>query len=410
MKFEKPSSIRLVLFGSAAFWNVSIGMTHVMIPLYALSLGFSILRIAAVVAIPVLATLGVRFMGGALSDRFGERRILQSCYLLNTVSAIVLLQADGLVSLLVAVTVSNMSRSFFWTPAQSMASQIPGATAGKSLGQLSACNAAGSMTGMATGGALVALLGYSGAFQVLAVTTLGASILGFFLPPVEEKPRGRSVWKNLVGIGTFLCYRRTWLVISASFAAGLTPALCLSIYPVYLAQLGHGEEWIGVTLSMRGLGPIINGLLIASFITPSRQAVFYAVGLTILGLFLLGTGSLSQLVLLALCIAGLGIGGGLMDVWYQVQATDLSTSSNRSAAMASMGLGWNFAYIVTPLTVGWLVELGGFRFGLLTTGAFFLLIATGTRLWYRLLAPPGSGLQVPSTQIDVGVTETTKGQ
>lgn len=216
------------------------------------------------------------------------------------------------------------------------------------------------------------------------------------------------MWKILVGIGNFLRYRRTWLTITASFAAGLPPALCQSIYPVYLAQLGYGEQWIGVTLSVRSLGPIVNGLLLASLITPARQKSMYAAGLASMGIFFMASGTIEQLFLLALCIAALGGAGGLMDVWYQVQATDLSTTSDRSASMASMGLGWNFAYIVAPLVVGWLAELQGVKIALLATGAFLLLIAAGTRLWFRLLAPPGPSLQEDASKAQ-GVSQETSG-
>ncbi len=251
MRQHQRSSGILVLYGSAALWCTCIGISHVLIPLYAIHMGFSILKIASVVSLPVVATLGIRFMGGALSDRFGERLVLHTCYLLNTLAAVVLYQAEGFFSLFIAQTISNLSRSFFWTPAQSIASQLPGSTPGKRLGQLSAGNAAGNLAGLGLGGVLAATVGYPGAFLVLIVATLASSVLGFFLPSVEAKPKGRSVWQIFAGIGKYLCYRPTWLTITASFAAALAPALTQSIYPVYLAQLGYGEQWIGLGEHLR---------------------------------------------------------------------------------------------------------------------------------------------------------------
>ncbi len=389
-----------VLYGSAALWCTCIGMSHVLIPLYAIHMGFSILKIASVVSLPVLATLGIRFMGGALSDRFGERLVLHTCYLLNTLAAVVLYQAEGFFSLLIAQTVSNMSRSFFWTPAQSIASQIPGSTAGKRLGQLSACNAAGNLAGLGLGGVLAATAGYPGAFLILIVATLASSVLGFFLPHVEAKPKGRSVWQIFIGIGKYLSYRPTWLTISASFAAALAPALTQSIYPVYLSQLGYGEQWIGFTVALRAIGPIASGLMLAPLITPSRQVGIYAAGIAALGIFIISSGLMEHLILLALCLAALGTASGLMDVWYQVRATQLSSPSDRSVSMASMGLGWNLAYIVTPMAVGWLAQIQGIRFALLTTGCVLFLFACGTRLWHRLLAPTGTTLRSISSDVE----------
>ncbi len=390
MKRNQRSSGILVLYGSAALWCTSIGMSHVLIPLYAIHLGFSILKIASVVSLPVVATLGLRFMGGALSDRFGERLVLHACYLLNTLAAVVVYQAEGFFSLFIAQTISNMSRSLFWTPAQSIASQLPGSIPGKRLGQLSACNAAGNLAGLGLGGVLAAAAGYPGAFLILIVATLASSVLGFLLPHVEAKPKGRSVWQIFAGIGKYLCHRPTWLTISASFAAGLAPALTQSIYPVYLAQLGYGEQWIGFTVASRAIGPIASGLMLAPLITPRRQVVMYAAAIAGLGIFAIISGLVEHLILLALCMAALGTASGLMDVWYQVRATQLSSASDRSASMASMGLGWNLAYIVTPVTVGWLAELFGIKSALLSTGCFLLLASSGTRLWHRLLGPAGA--------------------
>jgi len=394
MRQHQRSSGIVVLYGSAALWCTCIGMSHVLIPLYAIHMGFSILKIASVVSLPVLATLGIRFMGGALSDRFGERLVLHTCYLLNTLAAVVLYQAEGFFSLLIAQTISN-----FWTPAQSIASQFPGSTPGKRLGQLSACNAAGNLVGLGLGGVLAATAGYPGAFLILIVATFASSVLGFFLPFVEAKPKGRSVWQIFVGIGKYLCYRPTWLTISASFAAGLAPALTQSIYPVYLAQLGFGEQWIGFTVAFRAIGPIASGLMLAPLIIPSRQVGIYAAGIAALGIFIISSGLMEHLILLALCMAALGTASGLMDVWYQVRATQLSSASDRSASMASMGLGWNLAYIVTPVVVGWLAEIHGINFALLATGCFLLLVSSGTRLWHRLLAPTGSILRDISSDV-----------
>ena len=70
-----------------------MGMLQVLVPLYALSLGFSIIKISSLVSLPVLVELVVRFGGSAISDRFGERRVLQICFLLMALSGATLLLA-----------------------------------------------------------------------------------------------------------------------------------------------------------------------------------------------------------------------------------------------------------------------------------------------------------------------------
>jgi len=142
------SQSRHALYASAALWNLSMGMFQVLIPLYALSLGFSIVKIGTIVALPVLGEVVARFAGSALSDRFGEARILQGCYLLMALSGLALLGADSYLHLLGAQTLANCSRSIFWSSVQSLASQLPGASMGKKLGLVTGSTTRGPWLGL----------------------------------------------------------------------------------------------------------------------------------------------------------------------------------------------------------------------------------------------------------------------
>jgi MFS family permease len=382
------SSVRLfAAYGTAVLWNVCMGMVQVLVPLYALSLGFSVLKVSSVVAFPALAEILVRFLGGALSDRFGERRMLQVCYLLMACAGLALVSAETYLELMVAQGIAYFSRSTFWTSIQSLASQLPGASTGKKLGRISACNYGGGMVGLSVGGLASALLGFRNSFLLLTLLAFFCALLGLLLPHVEPKPLGRSVWRIGTGIARLLGYRRIWLVITVSYAAALPASLTQSIYPLYLAQLDYGDQWIGLMLSSRSVGPVLTGLLLGAVIAPARQKIIYAVGMGFLGLFLLGSGATGDPTFLTLCIAGLGAAGGIMDLLYLVEAAEQSKASDRSVAMASMGLGWNLSPVITPMAVGWLVEVYGFQLAFWATGGFFLLVAAGTRLWHRLLAP-----------------------
>ncbi len=383
MKVRQSTTSLLLFYCSAALWNIGTGMMMILLPLYSLSLGFSILKIGSVIALPVLVMLGIRFVGGALCDRFGERLILQLCYLLSVFSAIVMLQAEGFVLLLLSQSIANLSRGIFWIACQSLVTQLPGFNVGKRLGHLSAYNHGGNLVGMSMGGILAALVGYYGAFLLLTAMSVACVILGIFLPHVERKPSGRTVWQITAGIGRFVRYPQVWLGIFASFAAALPPTLTQSLYPVYLAQLGYGEQWIGLTVSGRALGTVAVVLILGSMIKPPRLMGFFAIGTAGLGIFLAGSGLLEQIFLLGSCIVALGVASGVMDLWYQVQATELSEAKDRSMAMASTGLGWPLSLIIAPLLLGWLADIKGFPFTFVVTGIFFLVVATASYLYPR---------------------------
>ncbi|MBI4529551.1 MAG: MFS transporter [Deltaproteobacteria bacterium] len=377
----------LSYYSSAALWNLCMGMVQVLLPLYANALGFSILKISSLIALPALAEIGVRFLGSAYSDRFGERRVLQACFWLMFVSGVVLVAAESYSLLFVAQTLANFSRSNFWIAIQSLGSQLPGANVGKRLGRLSACNYGGNLIGLSLGGVLAALVGYPKAFLLLSAAAFVCILLGLALPDVASKPGGRTVWAITRGIGQFLSYRPIWLIISVSYAAALPSSLTQSIYPVYFAQMQYGEQWIGAAISVRSLAPILMGLALGSMIAIKRQREIYAVGMAGLGISLICSGLAESLSLGALLIALLGASGAVMDLLYQVQASEWSQPRDRSVAMATAGLGWVVCPFSAPLIVGWLAEAHGFGIAFMASGVFFLLASLGTRLWHRLLAP-----------------------
>jgi MFS family permease len=396
----------VVLYVSGSLWNICMGMLQILVPLYALSLGFSIIKISSLVSVPVLVELVVRFGGSAISDRFGERRVLQICFLLMALSGATLLFADRYIHLLLAQALAFCSRSTFWTSIQSLGSQLPGTNFGKKLGKLFAWNHGGGLIGLSLGGAVLALLGFQKAFILLTAIAIACVVLSLAFPRVEPKPSGRTFWQITHGIGGFLGYRQIWLAISVSFAAALPSSLSQSIYPVYLAFLDYQEQWIGLLISLRTFGPLMIGLMFGPFISISRQRGIYALGMAGLGLFLMATVLSETPFSLGIVIVALGAAGGIMDLLYQVQAAEFSRAGDRSVAMASTGLGWIFCPLITPMIVGWLAQVQGFQPAFLVTGLFFLLMAAGTALWHRLLLPAEVMIIGDSTRRATGSPET----
>lgn len=374
------------LYGSCLLWNLSNGMLFVLTPLYGVTLGFSLLEIGTLVSLPYMGTIVIRFVGGAISDRFGEHWMLQACYVLNCLAAFALALATGFFSLLLSTALANLSRSTFWVPAQSLASQVSPRNPGRTLGRLSAANYTGQLLGLSLAGVFAGLLGYRVSFLLLNVLMLLCLLVGFLVPLVRTKPRGRELWQITLGMAKRLARKQTWLVISSSAAAAVPFSLTQSVYPVYMTELEFPEQWIGVAVAARSVGPVFTGLLLGSLITMRRQRLLYGLGMAGLGLFTLGSVFAQQVTLVGLCIAGLGMAGAVMDLLNQVQAVDLSRAADRSAVMASTGLGWNLSPMVLPIIVGWLAETYGYELAFVTGGVFFFLVAAGTGIWYRLLS------------------------
>ncbi len=377
--------VRGVLFLGALLWNMCNGMLFVLTPLFGVTLGLSVLDIGSLIGLPYLVTIVMRFVGGAFADRYGEHRMLQACYSINVLAAVALCMASGFFSLMLSSALANLSRSVFWVPAQSMASQLSRRNPGKMLGQLSAANYTGQLLGLALGGILAGWLGYATTFVLVALACVLGMLLGFALPPIRSKPEGRTVWRVTVGMSRRLMERRTWLLLTSSCAAAVPFGITQSVYPVYMSGLSFPEGWISVVIAVRSIGPVVIGLALGSEITIARERVFYAVSMGGLGLCILATAWSEGLLALGLCITGLGMAGGVADLLNQVQAVDLSRASDRSAVMAATGLGWNMAPMALPLLLGWAADAWGFGVMFLATGCFFLLVAVCTPLVYRTL-------------------------
>ena len=377
--------VRGTLFAGALLWNMCNGMLFVLTPLFGVTLGLSVLDIGSLVGLPYLLTIVMRFVGGAFADRYGEHRMLQACYSLNVLAAVALCLAGGFFSLMLSSALANLSRSMFWVPAQSMASQLSSRNPGKMLGQLSAANYTGQLLGLSLGGILAGWLGYGATFVLVAVVCVLGMLLGFALPPIRSNPVGRTVWQITVGMSRRLIERRTWLLLTSSCAAAVPFGITQSIYPVYMSGLSFHEGWISVVIAVRSIGPVVIGLAFGSKITIGREKLFYAVSMGGLGLCILASAWTEGLLLLGLCIAGLGMAGGVADLLNQVQAVDLSRASDRSAVMAATGLGWNMAPMALPLLLGWAADAWGFGTMFLAAGGFFLLVALSTSAIYRIL-------------------------
>ena len=194
---------------------------------------------------------------------------------------------------------------------------------GKKLGHLSAWIHVGNLLGIGMGGALAALVGYHGSFLILVGVAVICVVLGLFLPHVERKPSGRTVWQITAGIVRFVRYPQVWIGIFASFTAALPSTLTQSLFPVYLSQLNYGEQWIGLTVSGRALGTIVIVLILGPLITAPRLMGFFALGMAGMGAFVAGSGLMQELYFIAPCIVAVGAAGGVLDLWYQVQATGI---------------------------------------------------------------------------------------
>src|SRR5256885_14536870 len=69
------SRIFAPFYSSAFSWNFALGMTQLLIPLYARELGYSGVEIGSLIALPIVVQMIFNLIGGARTDRLGGMNI-----------------------------------------------------------------------------------------------------------------------------------------------------------------------------------------------------------------------------------------------------------------------------------------------------------------------------------------------
>jgi len=362
----------LPFFLSSFAWNYGLGMTWLAVPLYAHQQGLSGAEIGLLFSVPVLAQVVINVLGGAYADRFGGRRIMQAACWLLALAAFELAFAQGFWALFAGQLLLVVSRAAFWPANWSIATELPGER-GVQVGRLNAVTNLGQILGNASCGFILATAGFTVSFVVLGATGLAAWGLGLSTP--------ESGHRRAAGQGLFDNYRRLaglailYYAVMCAYLSALPFSLSMTFYPLLLKQFGYGEEASGILLALRPLGGIAAGLLVARFVKSGPSSAWpvhsgLAVALSV-GLMPLTEHWLA----LAMFLLVVGIGSGVMTVYFQLTVGEVVPPQMRGSAMALGGLGWSVSHFSTPLVMGVLADRYGLVTGFYVLGAAALGVA-----------------------------------
>jgi len=370
----------LPFFLASFTWNYGLGMTYVVVPLYAHQLGLSGAQIGTLFSTPVLIQMAVNLAGGAYADRVGGRRMMLVSSLLMALAALGFLSAQGFWMLLAGQVVMVVSRAAFWPATWSMASELPGERSVQ-LGRLNSVTNLGQIVGTGSCGFVMAFAGYPAAFAVLAGAGIATWALGL-------RSRG-AAHKARQGGGVFAAYRPLlrepiiYYAVMCAYLSALPTSLSMSFYPLLLEHYGYGDEAAGLLIALRAVGAISAGLFAARWVTsgPASAWPIYA-GLTVassVGAMPLMPAALPTATLLLLA----GLGSGLMTLYFQITISESSRVEQRGSAMALGGLGWGLSHFSTPLIMGFLADRYGIVAGFYVLGALGLCFMAATALSRR---------------------------
>jgi len=360
-------------FLASAVWNFGLGMTWLVVPLYAHAQGLSNADIGLLFATPVLAQAVLNLLGGAYTDRIGGRRIMLGSCLITVASGFWFLAAQGFWMLMAGQLALVVSRAAFWPATWAMASELPGGR-GRQLGQLNAVTNFGQILGTVASGFLLGLAGFNASFLALSAIGLASFVAGLAAEHAPHKPHAapRSI---LAGYRPLLGRPIILYCVLCAYLSALPFSLTVSFYPLFLAAYGYGEETSGILMALRAVGSIAASLFGSRFVRTGPQtlwpvtcgvAVAAAVGLM---------PTINHALPIGIWMLLLGAGSAAMTLYFQITISEVSGPELRGSALALGGLGWSVSHLSTPLIMGFLADRFGLVQGFYVLGGLALATA-----------------------------------
>ena len=382
----------LPYFLASFTWNYGLGMTWLVVPLYAHSQGLSGAQIGILFSAPSIGQLAINLVGGAYVDRFGGRRIMLASSLLLAAGAAAMPFAQGFWSLFFAQCILVLARATFWPANWSIAAELPGQR-GVQAGRLNAMTNLGQILGNGCCGFILAYGGFGATFAVLAAMGVVALLLGLATPQVA-----RSVAPGQRLFGNYAVLMRVPVLyygILCAYLSALPFSLSMSFYPLLLQHFGFGAEASGVLLALRAVGGIASGLLVARFVHTGPASPWPVISGLAVALAVFLQPLASHWVAVGVCLLASGLGSGIMTIYFQVTMAEVVAPEMRGSALALAGLGWGLSHLTTPLVMGLLADRYGVIAGFYLLGGMALVTVVFVgllRRWaFATIAPPTAG-------------------
>jgi hypothetical protein len=257
------------------------------------------------------------------------------------------------------------------------------------MGRLSAVHQLGQLGGTILAGLLAAQLGVDRSFLMFSVAG-SISLLASLGLPAGTRSESRA---STVPIGVAGLIRMQTLRLSFAYAFLGAQALSLvqSFYPILLSEAGFRAEEIGSLLSVRSIGAIAFGLWLAPFVAGNSRSLWAFAATVVMGGAIGLTPVSDHYLPLFLLLAGLGVTSSLLELQYQVLATESGAAGGVATALAPGGLGWSLSLSTTPLLFGMLVDLVGLTQTFHAWGALLVAIGLVMGVVQRSMAIPPHG-------------------
>ena len=388
------------LIYSASFsYHVTLGSTLLLVPLYALHLGFRLNELGVLVGSQALFGLFLRLFAGAICDRFSERYVLWASFSTSIVGAAVFGLSTTFWMLILAQTFLGISRALYWTSTQSYGSRINPIKSGTLLGRMSSSGLLGQMAGGVAAGFIAETFGYGWSWSmVVGLTAIG--LIGMLaLPELPRKQASRGFKQALAPIPSIARTPSMALAGFTAFAASTSMTMAVILLVPYLREQGNGETVVSAVRQVGSIGGVVIGVTFGQLVARFGQKNLYAITLGTMGATFLAVPSIGDgLPAMSVLMFLYGTLHGVLGPMYPLTAATFSTQQQRGMAVAYVGLYWAVAQIFMPLIFGAIAEATSLRESFYVAGTFFLVIGAAMLVLFPLL-----GKQHPEVAAEASV-------
>jgi MFS family permease len=302
------------------------------------------------------------FLGGALTDRVGRRRILIFGLLASSFSTLLMGFIDSLQAFYVLALIAGIFTDVAGPAHQAMvADLVPEQKRAEGYGILRVGFNLAVVIGPAIGG-LLATRSYQLLFVTDAVvSTIVAGIVYLFLR--ETKPEARSdvkpetVSATFKGYGRVLRDRTFMLFVFICILMGLVYMNMNSTLGVYLRDVHHVQELgYGLLLSINALMVVVLQFPISHAITDRPPLLMMAAGTALYAVGFAMYGLVSGNAMFVLAMVIITFGEMIVSPVAQALVARFAPEDMRGRYMAIFGISWNIPFMIGPLLAGLILD------------------------------------------------------
>ena len=370
------------LYAQTTAYSLSLGAVVVLVPLYILSLGYNPGWLGVIIAGQGLFQVSLRLFGGVLSDRLGERWVIQASLAALVAGSLGLALSTSILWLVLAQVLFGGSRAVYWTSAQSYGSRIDEDRPATLMGRFFGFGAAGGLLGNAGGGIVAVTWGYQQGFLIIAGLSIIAMGVVAVMPELPARA-ARTIREILAPVPGVFRKRATALPAIMSFGTSLQIAVLGSVGAALFKEFGFDDDDFGILMAIHAVGAVLAGFAFVRFLSIVGQRAAYALTMSTHGLLLMAVvvwGDLYWAAVLLMFILGLSFNAGR--VFNTSLTATVSAPEQRGVFMAVVGIYWASGQFLGPLLFGPLAALTTISTSVAIAGAVMVAAAVLTPVLY----------------------------